>query len=202
MKLVYYKTKLDAIKHYHKQAVEAEEDLDEQKNLYEESVEGTKKAEQELAKAREQAESDRKLTEEFKKEVMALKQQNTNLMAALEQARQALKDSGRHSKKEERKDVKCATHVWIKNVGFQDTKFVKGKKLEEFAKRTYNRIHSRLGLQETDTDHYTPETECVHVYIDYIQKVLGERRQYVQTQLFACCMSELSVQWVFDACAH
>jgi len=125
-----------------------------------------------------------------KNEVSALKHQNTTLKTTLEEAMQALKDAGKHSKKEEKKDIKKAISKWIKDVGFRNTKFAKGDKLTRFAKTIYSRIKGDLHLMHEGHDHYTPEVEFVRIYQPYIQHVLGERRQYVQTMLFEVAKSK------------
>jgi hypothetical protein len=125
-----------------------------------------------------------------RKEVTALKHQNLTMKTTLEEAMQALKDAGKHSKKEEKKDIKKAISKWIKDVGFRNTKFAKGDKLTRFAKTIYSRIKGDLHLMDEGHDHHTPEVEFVRIYEPYIQTVLGERRQYVQTMLFEVAKSK------------
>jgi hypothetical protein len=141
----------------------------------------------EVTEAREEA-------VEAQEEAAALKRQNTTLQTTLAGANQALKDAGRHSKKEEKKDIKKAISRWIKDVGFRNTKFAKGDKLTRFAKTIYSRIKGDLHLMDDGHDHYTPEVEFVRIYEPYIQTVLGERRQYVQTMLFEVAKSK---SWYF-----
>jgi septal ring factor EnvC (AmiA/AmiB activator) len=127
---------------------------------------------------------------EAQNEATALKHQNTTLKTTLQEAMQALKDAGKHSKKEEKKDIKRAISKWIKDVGFRNTKFAKGDKLTRFAKTIYSRIKGDLHLMDEGHDHHTPEVEFVRIYEPYIQTVLGERRQYVQTMLFEVAKSK------------
>jgi hypothetical protein len=100
------------------------------------------------------------------------------------------------AKKEEKKDIKKAISKWIKDVGFRNTKFAKGDKLTRFAKTIYSRIKEDLHLMDEGHDHHTPEVEFVRIYEPYIQTVLGERRQYVQTMLFEVAKSK-SLYFVF-----
>ena len=127
---------------------------------------------------------------EAQNEAAALKHQNTTLKTTLEEAMQALKDAGKHSKKEEKKDIKKAISKWIKDVGFRSTKFAKGDQLKRFAKTIYKRIKDDLHLMDEGHDQYTPEVEFIRIYEPYIQTVLGERRQYVQTMLFDVAKSK------------
>jgi ribosomal protein L16 Arg81 hydroxylase len=190
MALAYYNKMVDKIRKANKWMAEQDKKM----ALLQRELQDGRKETQEANRARqaavEEVAESNAIVEDFTRQVVELKRQNENLTNALEGARQALKDAGKHSKKEERRDIKLATSAWIKNVGFRDTKFVKGKKLELFAKRIYKSIAPKLDLTAEGTDHYTPEAEFVRVYKDHIQKVLGERRQYVQTQLFQCLMSE------------
>lgn len=128
-----------------------------------------------------------------KKELADLKIQNTNLAESLKTTVQALKDAGKHSKTEENKAVRKEVKKWIKDFGFRNTKFVKGERLKQFMERIYANVKTDLGLDiNPDDDHYLPLNEFIRIYESYVQACLGDRRQYVQTQLFDAARSKFT----------
>ena len=95
----------------------------------------------------------------------------------------ALKDGGKHSKMEQKEAITRKIVDWIRDVGFRTTKFAKGNALDRFVGRVFDAIKDDLDLLNEDTDHYTTGEEFKRIYTAFIQKTLGDRRQYVQTQI-------------------
>ena len=122
-------------------------------------------------------------------EVKSLTNQVQLLKSALLEAKQALKDAGRHSRKEELGAVKKAIVKYIKIFGFRKHVFLRGAQLDSFVKQVYLSIKSDLGLDDENADHYTPLDEFSRIYTGSCQTAVGDRRQYVQTGCYQACFS-------------
>ena len=128
-----------------------------------------------------------------KKETQELEHQNAMLQKALEEAHLALKDSGKHCKREEKESINEAIKKkWVNRNGHLKTKFVKDAAFKRFATKVHNGIKDSLGLEEEGTDHYTPLVEFLRIYENQIQLCLQKRRQHTQTQLREAIMSEFN----------
>ena len=125
-----------------------------------------------------------------KKETQEFEHQNAMLQKALEEAYLALKDSGKHSKREEKESVNEAIKKWVNQNEHLKTKFVKDAAFKRFTTKVHNGIKESLGLEEEGTDHYTPLVEFLRIYENQIQLCLQKRRQHTQTSLREATMSE------------
>ena len=123
-------------------------------------------------------------------EKRAYEGQVNSLQAALNQAIAALKDGGKHSKAEIKEAVSKKMLDWIRDVGFRTTKFAKGAALDRFVVRVFEAIKDDLDLLNEGADHYTTLEEFKRIYTASIQKALGDRRQYVQTQILKAFVRE------------
>ena len=127
-----------------------------------------------------------------KKETQELEHQNAMLQKALEEACLALKDSGKHCKREEKESINEAIKKWVNQNGHLKTKFVKDAAFKRFATKVHNGIKDSLGLEEEGTDHCTPLVEFLRIYENQTQLCLQKRRQHTQTQLREATMSEFN----------
>ena len=113
-----------------------------------------------------------------------------SLTSALREAHNALKDGGKHTKAELKEAITRKVVDWIRDVGFRTVKFAKGQALDRFVTRVFAAIKDDLDLLNEAADHHTPLDEFKHIYTGYIQKQLGDRRQYVQTQILKACIGK------------
>ena len=79
---------------------------------------------------------------------------------------------------------------WIHDVGFRTVKFAKGQALDRFVTRVFEAIKDDLDLLNEAADHLSPLDKFTRIYTGYIQKQLGDSRQYVQTQILKACIGK------------
>ena len=113
------------------------------------------------------------------------------LKLALEDARNALKDAGRHSAMEQDEGVKKALANHVKDFTFRTVKFARGDKLDRVTKDIYVAIGPLMGTSdENNKDMYVSEDEFCRICTSRVTYELNRRRQYVQTQLLAAFISK------------
>ena len=118
--------------------------------------------------------------------------QISDLKEALAEALLQLKDAGKFSKFEQSNSVLEAVRIHIKSVVSRTVKFAREAKLEAITREIYEDLKTGLGIGESDKDGYVSVEEFVRIYQQHINKCLGDRRQYVQSEMLKAMKSKSS----------
>ena len=122
--------------------------------------------------------------ENLKAEIHYLQLDKKELLTKLQQAIEALRQSGQRVKFEESKEMIREIRNWIRDVGFINTKFVlTPSALTDFATEVYEGLAERMGLNDPDEETYITKDEFLRVYSAATKEILNEIRQYCQTKL-------------------
>jgi chromosome segregation ATPase len=130
--------------------------------------------------------------ENLKAEIHYLQLDKKELVTKLQQAIEALRQSGQRVKFEESKEMIREIRNWIRDVGFINTKFVlTPSALTDFATEVYEGLADRMGLNNPDEETYVTKDEFLRVYSAATKEILNEIRQYCQTKLRKAVLGKL-----------
>ena len=116
-----------------------------------------------------------------------------DLKEALNEALSQLKDAGKFSKHEQSNSVLEAIKLHVRLEVSRTVKFAREAKLEAITREIYEDLKTGLGIgDETKPDDYVSQDEFVRIYQQFVNTCLGNRRQYVQSEMLKAMKSKSS----------